>query len=308
MRTQDSSPSGHPAARLAVGAVAVALLGGVACGAGTPDQAPPVAACAGAADCADDNACTVEACTAGECGGSYTAGTAAVLLGAGLAGADRATFALATTSGSVIPRTTHTFCPDGADPATDPPTCVGELDLPAVTGATFTPAAGGAGGTLVAVVPTRFANLVTQVFQTSGTIGGGSIAVAGNGACAGGVQTHAGLPVQVTFTVGEDGALDATAAVDAVALANATVECLTGGVAGQVRLQLEAAGRDLIRARLQASLERALELQLCATPPCPAGLVEVDGLCRLGAAASAPCRARPRDPRTGLLEPAACVP
>ncbi len=295
--------------KLAFGALALAVLAGAAaCGSRSPDPAPLPAACVTAEDCGDDNACTVETCMGGVCSSAYLERTATVLLGAGPAGTDAAMFTMAATSGSVIPRTTHTFCPDGADPATDPPTCVGELDLPSAAGAAFTPAAGGAGGTLVAVVPTRFASLVTQVFQTSGTIGSGSIAVVGNGACAGSAQTYASLPVQVAFTISEGGELDATASVDVVSLANATVECISGNVAGQVRVQLEAAGRSLIRASLQASLELALERQLCAGPPCPPGFSDLGGLCRKGGAASAPCMARPRDPKTHLLEPAACVP
>jgi hypothetical protein len=271
-----------------------------------PDPGP--AACLTSTDCADDNACTAETCATGVCGGTYLGQTAAVLLGAGLDGTGTASFTLATTSGSVIPRTTHTFCPDGADPLAVPPTCVTELDLPSATGATFTPAPGGDGGTLVAALPVRLANLATLVTQTAGTIGSGSLAIAGNGACTGGTQTFASVPVQVEVSIDAGGALDAVATADAVALAGATVTCLSGSVAAQVRALIEEAGRALVRARLQAALEAAVERQLCAGPPCPSGFAEVDGLCRAGGAASAACLARPRDPRTLLLEPAACVP
>jgi hypothetical protein len=283
-----------------------ALLGALGCSGATPGPEGVPGGCLTAADCDDGNACTAESCQAGVCGAAYLAPMAGVLLGAGLDGATAATFTMPSASGSVIPRTSHTFCPEGADPATDPPTCVGQVDLPGASGAAFKPTAGG--GTVAAVVPFRLANLATLVTQTAGTIGGGAIAVVGNGACPGAAQGYALLPVRVSFAVDGAGALVATAEVDAVALANATVECLTGSVAPQVRALVAEAGRGLVRARLQASLEEALERQLCAPPPCPAGAVEVDGLCRTSGAASAPCLARPRDPVTLALEPAACVP
>jgi hypothetical protein len=265
-----SGPASPP-----LGAVALALaVGAAACGGGQAGPSPPP-----------------ELPLAAACG---------------LFGAQGARFAVDATSGSVIPRTEHTFCPDGPAPETDPPTCVGELDLAAARDATFTPTA--RGGTLAAVVPFRFPRLVTRVFQTAGTIGSGSVAVAGNGACPGAAQTPADLPVEVSFSVTEDGGLDATASADPAVLGFATVGCISGNLASRVSARVEAAGGALIRARLQRALELALETELCTGPPCPGGFAEVDGLCRRDGAARAPCLARPRDPRTPLLEPVACVP
>ncbi len=275
---------------------------------GTPLEEPGVglSGCVTAADCDDGNACTIETCAAGSCSSANTLRTAAALLGAGPAGTDSATVAVARTEGSVIPRTTHIFCPDGPDPSRDPPRCVGQLDLPAVADASFTQI--GTGGTLLATVPIRFPDLIVHVFQTAGSIGGGSVSVSGNRSCPGAAQTYANLPVEVRVTVDKDGVLATLAAVDEVALANATAECITGNVATQVQGLLMEAGRTLVRAHLQAALVDGIETQFCAGPPCAAGFAESGGLCRKGGLASGPCMARPPDPITLLLVPAACAP
>ena len=285
----------------------IILLAGASCtGAGIEAPGVEPSGCVTAADCDDGNACTTDTCTAGTCGNANTARTAAVLLGAGLAGTDAATVPVALTEGSVIPRTTHVFCPDGPDPSSDPPRCVGQLDLPTATEVSFTQT--DTGGTLLATVPTRFADLQVNVFQTAGSIGGGSVSVSGNRACPGVAQTYADLAVEVRFTIDQDGALATLVEVDEVALANATAECITGNVATQVQNLLMEAGRTLVRAHLQAALVGAIDAQLCAGPPCAAGFAESGGLCRKGGLATGPCLARPPDPVTLLLEPAACLP
>jgi hypothetical protein len=211
-----------------------------------------------------------------------------------------------TTNGSVLPRTEHTFCEAGADAAAAPPRCTGELELPGLAAATFTPAA--SGGTVAAVLPFRFADLTTRVFQTSGTIGSGSVAIDANAACPGAAQEHAAIPVQVAFAVASDGGLEAFASIDPVALQGATVSCLAGGLADRTASLVATAGRDLVRARLAATLRGAVEAQLCSGAPCPAGFADAGGLCRRGGAPAGACLARPRSAATGLLVAAACAP
>lgn len=297
-----------PGSAFATGALSLAiLLGCGACGtSATAELGAGQPSCASAADCDDANGCTDETCAAGACESAHTARTASALLGARTAGTGGATVSVPATPGSVIPRTTHVFCPDGPDPSSDPPSCTGQLDLSAAAGAAFAETA--SGGTLVATVPTRFPSLVVQVFQAAGSIGGGSISISGNRVCAGGAQTHAALPVEVRVGIDAEGALAVVAAVDEVALANAAAECIDGNVPSQVQGLIAEEGRTLVRAHLQAWYERAVEAELCSRPPCPAAYAEAGGLCRKGGAASGRCLGRPRDPETRLLEPASCVP
>lgn len=308
VRTRDVTHRAGRSVTSSLGASALLLLlAGAACtSAGTGEPGAEPASCATAADCDDGNACTAEACTAGACASVGADRTAAALLGAGLAGTDSAVVPVPATEGSVIPRTTHVFCPEGPDASADPPRCVGQLDLPAAVDVSLTQT--DTGGVLLATVPTRFPDLVVHVFQAAGSIGGGSVAVSGNRACPGATQTYVNVAVEVRFTIDPDGALAVLSAVDERALANATAECITGNVAAQVQGLLEEAGRTLARVRLQAALRGGIEEQLCAGPPCPAGFAESGGLCRKGGVASGPCLARPPDPDTGLLVPSACLP
>lgn len=310
-----------PTTTAALLALAVALEG---CGGGEDAAAPPppppplpATTCSAAVDCDDANACTVEGCVPSGCTGTYASpAMPRVLLGGGLGGAAWSFPSPPLRHLAFGAPAWWTCDPDRhgtPNPAGDPPACTVEVDLPAATNLAFDVTA--TGWRLTAFVPVRAAYLYTEVLLPAqpGVPIASSVSLTGNLACAGEpVQTFKTVGVSAELALDPGGFLAVAPAVDTATLGPGVRFCNAGSGGATI----ENATRDVIRSdvylllhgALLAELRRSLEAQLCAAAPCPPGAVDVGGVCRSGSDPAASCLSRPLDPRTGLLEPASCVP